>query len=122
MVATTTIEKSSLKAKVSSWFKTITKASKCTCPYVTQPKPSKAKKSPYVVSEPIAMPRKYANETKLTTVVGGHRVPYIPSQVSQLREGRRSYDPIEETHVLCSHCQAQARRHTVTSMDDDDDY
>ncbi|ETV92969.1 hypothetical protein H310_12964 [Aphanomyces invadans] len=114
------MEKMSFKVKVASWFQALTKRSKCTCPHATRAKQKKPKKTSYVVSEPIAIPRKYANENKPTTIVGGQRVPYIPAQVSQLREGRRSYDPIEEVHPPCTHCLAQTRRHTVTSMDDDD--
>ncbi|KAF0700533.1 Aste57867_8940 [Aphanomyces stellatus] len=120
---TTTPEKKSLKHKVTNWFKAIVPTkSKCTCPkHTVSPHPKKEKKS-YYVAEPIQMPRKYANEARLYSYVGGLRVPYIPSQISQLKDARTSYDPIDEEHILCAHCQEKTSRLTITAADDDDDY
>ncbi|CAK4079059.1 unnamed protein product [Aphanomyces euteiches] len=105
-----------LTHKVSGWYKTIATGSKCTCP---KHKPVKAPKKPKMMyHEPIKMPRKYDDEKKLYSYVGGERVPYIPAQNAQLREARRSFDPIEETTPRCAYC--QSKHHS--SDNDDEDY
>ncbi|KAF0700532.1 Aste57867_8939 [Aphanomyces stellatus] len=119
---TTTPEKKSLKHKVTNWFKAVVPSkSKCTCPKHSAPKPKKEKKS-YYVAEPIQMPRKYANEARLYSYVGGLRVPYIPSQVAKHKGAASSFAPIEEEHIMCGHCQEKMARMTITAADDDDDY
>ncbi|CAK4192910.1 unnamed protein product [Aphanomyces euteiches] len=109
-------EPKSLKHKVTSWFKTVTKP-KCTCPKQTHSKPRKEKKLYYVV-EPIVMPKKYANENKRYSYVGGELVPFIPAQISHLKETRRSFDPIEEDTAMCDYCKSRS----ISSLDDEEDY
>ncbi|KAF0700539.1 Aste57867_8946 [Aphanomyces stellatus] len=118
--------KANLKLKVSSWFKTIL-PHKCTCKHL-----NKAQKMPVVkplkchIEPTLKIPRKYAHDaTKPHMWVGGHRVPYIPSQSHRLKGGRMSFDPIVEDKRVCDHCQAQSSktlaRSNVTVDDDDDD-
>ncbi|CAK4079057.1 unnamed protein product [Aphanomyces euteiches] len=81
------------------------------------PKPRKEKKLYYVV-EPIVMPKKYANENKRYSYVGGELVPFIPAQISHLKETRRSFDPIEEDTAMCDYCKSRS----ISSVDDEEDY
>ncbi|KAF0700538.1 Aste57867_8945 [Aphanomyces stellatus] len=106
--------KTTLKHKVSTWFKNVL-PQRCTCHKLVAAKPSS--KTPKCDIEPtVKIPRKYASEKATTTFVGGHRVPYIPSQVNQLKVARSSFDPIEEKEI-CDHCAARNE-----ASDTDDEY
>ncbi|KAF0735656.1 hypothetical protein Ae201684P_022325 [Aphanomyces euteiches] len=96
----------SLKHKVSHWFKNVTKP-KCTCQKVVPLKPRKEKK-PFYIAEPIEMPQKYANDTKVYTLVAGQRLPYTPSQISHVKKNRRVYETIDEDLFVCDYCKARS--------------
>ncbi|KAF0712618.1 Aste57867_4754 [Aphanomyces stellatus] len=108
----------SLNVKVATWFRATLKLRRCTCPTRKFAKP---KKPDVVVDwhvQPIALPRKYANNSKPFCLVSGWRVPLLPSHMATLKQRRNIYAVINEEVRLCVHCQDKAARQTLAADDD----
>ncbi|KDO20269.1 hypothetical protein SPRG_14405 [Saprolegnia parasitica CBS 223.65] len=104
---------------------------RCTCHRLqTAPRSTSHKRNRF--SSLVRIPDKYKHSAESQDhIVGGRRVPYIPSQVSQWKETRKSfasYNPIDE-EVVCAFCESKKNKPTPSSSDnsnneddDDDDY
>ncbi|KAF0719113.1 Aste57867_1268 [Aphanomyces stellatus] len=77
---------------------------------------SKSPKTPIV-----AIPPKYAHDTKPHHFVGGKRIPYLPSQVRQCRKLRvlAAFGPIDERHVVQGTHELESQKQVVAPVEAD---